>query len=162
MAASKHIAITSVARSVPYDDQVIPTNLGDDVQTAIDNLYFSGGVSASPGFSWGRSGSINSGTWLQNETVPSNLAGRAFPLYNGELVQMTVANDGINTFNASLYEHDGTTYTLLATVSLTAQRSKTDSFTGVIITQGKELAVQITSGSCKNCIVTAIFKGTIV
>jgi hypothetical protein len=121
------------------------------------------GVSASPGFTWGRSGNVGSGTWLQNDTVPSNLAGRIFPLSNGQLIQLAVTNEGVNTFIVELYEHNGTTYTLLATCALTAVRSKVfgiADFGIVSITNGKELAIKVSSGSCKNPVVAGIFSGT--
>jgi hypothetical protein len=151
---------SSVARSVPYDDQNIPTNLGDTVQEALDNLYNEAGVSASPGFSWGASGNITANTWLINDTVPSNKTGRNFPLYNGTLELVSVANEIANTFSIEIYEHDGTIFTLLATVSLTAERSKEQAFTGISITKGKELAIKQVGGSSKNPVVQVIAKGT--
>lgn len=131
-----------------------------DVQSAIEEVSYSVANSASPGFSWGRSGNVSSGTWLQNETVPSNTTGRNFPFYNGKLTEVSVSNENVNTFSVELYEHDGTVFTLLATVSLSAQRSKVQSFTGVSVTKGLELAVKVSSGSGKNIVVQAILKGT--
>jgi hypothetical protein len=139
----------------------VPSTLtSTDVQNAIEEVSYSVSNSASPGFSWGRSGSASSGTWLQNETVPSNITGRNFPFYNGSLTEVSVSNESVNTFSVEIYEHDGTTYTLLATVSLTAQRSNVQSFTGVSVTKGLELAVKVSSGSGKNIVVQAILRGT--
>ena len=156
---NKHIDISPVAGSVPYDDQNIPTNLGEDVQTALDNLYTLSAISASPGFTWGNSGNTPSGTWLTNDQVPSNRTGRIFPLFNGKTVQLAVSNEVANTCTIQLYEHDGTTFTLLTSVSLTAQRSNVVTVS-VNITQGKELACFLSSGSAKNPIVQLIAKGT--
>jgi hypothetical protein len=151
-----------VAGSVPFDNA---SNgfVADEVQGAIEELQYSGGVSASPGFTWGRSGNISGpNAWLQNDGVPSNLTGRNFPLYNGKLSEVSVSNESVNTFNIQIYEHDGSTYTLLATVSLSSLRNKIQSFTNVVITRGKELAVQVSSGSCKNIVVQLICKGTTI
>ena len=126
----------------------------------IDNPDFVS-VSASPGFTWGRSGNISSGSWLLNDSVPSNNTGRNFPLYNGELIQISVSNDDVNTFTIGFYQHDKTTYTQLATASIVAGQRGVFNYTGVLITQNLELAVKIESGSCKNPVVQIIAKGTI-
>lgn len=153
---------------IKYDDQNIspplstPSNPIDDVQAAIDELKRRASISASPGFSWGQSGNCTSNTWLTNETVPSDRTGRVFPLDDGQLVAFVVSNELINTFSMQLYEHDGTTFTLLGTFSLTAQRSRTFTsvdFGTISITKGKELAVKVSSGSCKNPVVIGIFSG---
>lgn len=128
-----------------------------------DNAQQTVAISASPGFTWGRSGSISGpNAWLQNDGVPSNVTGRNFPLYNGELVQVSVSNENSNTFDIQVYQHDGTTYTLLTTVSVVAQRSVSVNLTGILITQGKELAVQVSAGSCKNPVVQLICKGSVL
>ena len=152
--------VSQVAWSTPFDPNNRP-ELGltkNNVQEEIEELADISGVSASPGFSWGRSGNVSSGAWLQNDSVPSNLSGRNFPLYGGSLMQLSVSNELANTFDISIYEHDGVTYTLLATISLVAQRSKSQTYTGVSVTRNKELAIKVTSGACKNPVVQAILK----
>lgn len=148
------------ALTVPYDNTVSGLS-ATDVQAAIDSIYatFSGLIS--PGFTWGRSGNSVSNTWLQNDTVPSNVTGRNFPFYNGQLVTIAVSNEDITTATVELYEHDKVTFTLLATLTLTTQRSKEQNFIGVPITKGKELAVKIGSGSVKNIVVQLVIKGTL-
>lgn len=148
------------AETVPYDNTTSGLS-ATDVQTAIDSIYatFSGLIS--PGFTWGRSGNVPSGTWLQNDTVPSNITGRNFPFFNGQLVTIAVSNEDVTTATVQLYEHDKVTFTLLATLTLTAQRSKEQNFTSVPITKGKELAVRIGSGSVKNIVVQLVIKGTL-
>lgn len=150
-----------VAKSVPYDNTVsgLPAS---DVNEAIDKVLENTIVSTSPGFSWGRSGNTTNGTWLLNETVPSNISGRTFPLHNGILYEVSVSNENANTFNIEIYEHDKITYTLLATISLVSETSKTQSFTGINITRGKEIAAKVTGGSCKNVVVQALFKGSTI
>lgn len=156
-------------KPVAFDTYFDPNNDPDcnltqeTVQEAIEELCNNTSASASPGFTWGKSGAV-SNSWLLNDSVPSNLAGRNFSLNSGLLTQVAVSNENINTFDVEIYEHDGTTFTLLATVSIVAARSgvfdDTD-FGTVNITQGKELATKIVNGSSKNPVVACILSGTI-
>lgn len=150
---------TQLAKQTPFDNS---TNgfVAQDVQSAIEEQKDVIAVTASPGFSWGSSGNTTSNTWLLNDTVPSNKTGRNFPLYNGSLMSISVSNENSNTFTIQLYEHDGTTFTLLTSVALVSQRSIEVQFTGVSITKGKELAIKQSSGSSKNPVVQLIAKGT--
>lgn len=107
-------------------------------------------ISASPGFTWGKSGAIPSNTWLLNEGVPSNKSGRTIFLHNAEIVEFFVSNELPNTFDVELWEHNGVIYNLLTTISLTAQRTKTEGVTGVSPTYGYELATKVVNGSAKN------------
>ena len=162
---SRRDEISDVASSIPFDKDNAP-GCGftkDNVQEVIEELCEKSADSASPGFNWGNSGNTPPNTWLLNDTVPSNRTGRNFPLYNGLLDQISVANENSNTFTIQLYEHDGTTFTLLATVSLIAVRSQvfnTSDFGVVNITQGKELAIKQSAGSSKSVIVQIIATGT--
>lgn len=114
---------------------------------------------ASPGFTWGRSGNVSSGSWLQNDSVPSNISGRKIDFSSPKLNKILVTNENNNTFTVGVYEHDGTTYTQLATLALTAERTKSASYS-VNITNGKELAVKLESGSCKNIVVGVVLSGS--
>jgi len=118
--------------------------------------------SASPGFTWGMSGNVKN-QWLLNDTVPSNRTGRNFPFYNGEIIKVSVSNELSNTFDVKIYEHDGTTYTLLTTVSMVAQRSSVFILSGIFVTRNKELAVYISASganAAKNPVVALILSGT--
>jgi hypothetical protein len=126
-----------------------------------NEIFNKSAISASPGFTWGRKGTSNAGTWLLNDDVVSFITGRNFPLYNGELNQLSISNGASNTFVLGFYEHDKTTYTQLATVTFTAETRKTVNFTGVTVTKDKELACKIESGSCSDIVVQAILRGAI-
>ena len=117
------------------------------------------GVSASPGWTWGRKGdSVSAGQYLINDEIPSNFTGRLL-FFNSPVVRkILVTNGEPSTFTITLQEHDGSTFTDLASVSLTAERSKAVDF-DVSATSGKELAVKVTSGSCKNPVVGVILDG---
>ncbi len=146
------------AIETPYDN----TDSGldaEEVKTAIDELTSGGGTGVSPGFSFGRSGNVSSGSYLQNESVPSNKTGRPVDLTDGRITQVSVSNETSNTFTVELEEHDGTTFTSLGTFSVTAARS--DKFNGlnIPITSGEEISAKISAGSAKNPIVTVYVKG---
>lgn len=146
---------SQVASSVPFDNEGNDFE-SDNVQEAIQEV----GISASPGFSWGRSGNANNGTWLQNDGVPSNRAGRFVFVNQPELFQIFVSNEDIKTFEVSVFEHDGDSInlTLLDTIVITSARGGTKQ-SSVAVTQGKQLALQITSGSAKNIVAGVIIKG---
>lgn len=117
------------------------------------------GVSASPGFTWGRSGNLPSGTWLQNDTVPSNTAGRRVFLSNPEIIKVFVSSEGVDTFDIGIYEHTGSgTEVLLNTVSVVAARGG-DFDVSISPTTGKELAIRLETGSAKNVQVGLILIG---
>lgn len=153
---------SEVAESIPFDND---TNgfIADEVQGAIEELNEKVGVSASPGYSWGRSGNASSGTWLNNDEVPSNNTGRTIALINPSIQNISVANENINTFDISVYEHEGNSInlTLLVTVNVIASRS---AFFQIDIpaTSGRQLAVRVTSGSGKNIVVGVQLSGTVI
>jgi hypothetical protein len=116
------------------------------------------GVSASPGFTWGKSGNVNTNQYLDNDGVQSNRTGRLVVFDSPVIRQVLVANENANTFDITIQEHDGAVFTDLVTISLSAQRNKSESFS-MPITTGKELAVKVSSGSCKNPVVGVILDG---
>jgi hypothetical protein len=136
-----------VARAVPFD------NAGTDfVSDNVQDALLESGVSASPGFNFGRSGNNSANTWMQVVGgVPSNRAGITVALNSPEIKQVFVANEDISTFDITIYEHEGNevNLTTLTTVSIVSARS--GSFTlSVPVTSGRQLAVRITNGSARN------------
>jgi len=120
------------------------------------------GTGASPGYSFGRSGNTSAGNYLLNEAVPSNLTGRPVGLSDCSIIGIVVSNENINTFQVEIEEHDGVTYTSLGIYTITASRSSSFLNLSVPVTSGKELAVKISSGSCKNVVVTIYVKGNAI
>ena len=117
------------------------------------------GVSASPGFTWGRSGTITTGAWLRNDTVPSNKAGRRIFLNDAQIVKVFISNGTVSTFDIGIYEHTGiSTEVLLGTISVTASRG--GEFDAEInATNGKELAIRVDSGTAEDLQVGLILLG---
>jgi len=146
---------TYVAEQVFFDNS---TNgyAADNVQGAIEEV----GISASPGFSFGRSGNIPSNTWLNNEGVPSNKAGRYVYINNAEISRVFVSNEKVSTFDVEVFSHDGNEVNLtsLGTVSVVADRG--DAFTvSWAVATDKQLAIKVSSGSAKNLIAGLELKG---
>lgn len=147
--------------SQPFERQLVSGYENYSIIGCFNEIFNRAAISASPGYTWGRSGVSNGGTWLLNDTVPSNITGRNFSLFNGQLVQLSISNESVNTFSVGFYEHDHTTYTLIATANITAGIRGVFNFTAIPVGQNKELAVKIESGTCKNVEVQAILQGTI-
>lgn len=150
-----------VAGSTPYDN----SNSGlvsEDVQSAIDELALTGSSSASPGFTFGRSGNVNINTWLLNESVPSNITGRRVPLTNATIVEIFTSSQNNDTYTLGLYSHDGDSInlTLIDTFSVVASRGGTKSVS-VSIAKNKQLAMKLTAGSCSEIVAGVIVKGTV-
>lgn len=114
----------------------------------------------SPGFTFGRSGKVNSGAYLLNDTVPSNLAGRIVPIVTGELSTVIVNNELVNTFDVTVQKKVGVNLVDIATVNVVNQKIKIETFNGVSLTYGDELAVKISNGSCKQPIIGIIIQAT--
>ena len=141
-----------VSRSIPFDPTVEGELVSTDVQTAIDELTQRVAQSASPGFSFGRSGNTPSGTWLLRPgSVPSNKTGIPMAIVNPLIALIAVGNENISTFNVEIYEHEGNevNLTLLTTVSVVSARTGTFNV-AIPATSGRQIAIKISSGSCKN------------
>jgi len=156
---SNFISRTQRAIDTPFD----PTGsslVSIDTESAIKEINSTTEVTISPGFSWGASGNQPNGSYLLNETVPSNLAGRVVPLISGFITDIFVSCRVNATFTVTIQKRTGATFTNLASLSLTAQRVLTASITPVAISSGDELACVISSGSCSNPVVGIQLKGT--
>jgi hypothetical protein len=154
---------------VPVAEQVYfdPDNCDDinqeNVQGAIEDLCGASAVSASPGFTWGKSGNVANNTWLLNESVPSNKAGRTVILNSPIITKIFSASEDADTYDLEVYEHEGdeTNLTLLTTLSVVASRTGDSGTVSVAVTSGRQLAVKLVNGSGKNVVVGTILKGTI-
>lgn len=153
-----NITKNEVARSVPFDNS---TNgfTATEVQSAIEEVK----SSASPGFSFGRSGVANAGTWLQCETVPSNVTGRYVYINSPIVKRVFVGNELTGTFSLEIYQHDGNLVnsSLLGSVTVTSSNGGEFSVTWPTI-KGKQLAIMISSGSVKNIVAGLELAGSTV
>lgn len=147
-------AINQVAKSVPFDND---SNgfVATDVQTAIEEI----GASASPGFSFGRSGTSNAGTYLQVDGVPSNQAGRIVPLTSAFISDIFISCQTAATFSIQIQKRVGNVFTTIFTQTITASRVFTGPVIGVSVNLGDELCCRVSSGSVNNVVVGVIVKG---
>lgn len=122
------------------------------------HLPESAGSGASPGFSFGRSGNITNG-YLDNESVPSNTTGRFIGLANARMIGVNVNNENANTFSVVIEERIGSTFTVIGTFDVVSARGQSFVGLSVNLTTGSEMACRISSGSCKNPVVTVFVKG---
>jgi len=110
------------------------------------------GASASPGFSFGRSGALAPNTWLRRPgNVPSNRAGVTININNPVITQIACANRNVETYDVEIYEHEGNSVnlTLLGTVNVINATS--DIFdVNLTATKGKQIAVRLGSTSSGN------------
>lgn len=150
------------AESVPFDGTGTDL-LSTEVGPAIRELAETVGVSASPGFQFGRSGNLPSNTWLGVVGgVPSNKAGITVALSNPIITQIFVASEEIDTYDVEVFEHEGNEVNLtsLGTVSIVASRSGSFSVS-FSVTSGRQLACKIINGSAKNCNVGLQLQGSV-
>lgn len=135
--------------------------VANDVQGAVEELNNRVVTSASPGFSFGRSSNVNSGTWLQCEGVPSNKAGRWVYVNSAEVRRVFVSNELQTTFSIEVYYHDGNeiNLTLLGTVNISNKYGDDFSVSWSVPTN-KQLALKVSSGSARNIVAGLELKGT--
>lgn len=148
---------TQVAASIPFDNT--GTNFSGET---VREVLLESGVSASPGFSWGRASNVNTGTWLLNDSVPSNKSGRTVNLSNPSIKAISISAEDISTFDITIYEHEGDSINLtsLGTVNIVNARSFSTTL-NFPVTSGKQLAVRLTSGSAKNVVVGLQLSGAV-
>ena len=159
MSGSGRDQYNQVAESIPFDNDSNGFT-SDDVQGAIEEI----GASASPGFSFGRSGNLSANTWLRRPgNVNSQRAGVTVGIANPVIVEVACSNRNIETYDVEIYEHEGNqvNWTLLTTVSVVAARGGIFSV-NVAATQGRQLAVRLGttgSGNVRDLGVDLILKG---
>lgn len=154
-----------VARSIPFDNS---TNgyVSTEVQGAIEELNYIVATSASPGFTWGRSGNVNQNTWLLNDSVPSNLSGRTVFLNNAVVEKIFIANqDATAGIIIEIYSHDGDSVNLALIGTVTTLATRSNTFTvNLPIALNKQLAMKVASGSAtgKNLVTGCLIRGSSV
>lgn len=150
-----YVGSTPVAKQIPFDNTTNGFD-SDEVQSAIEEI----GISASPGFTWGRPGNLLANTWLLNDGVASNLTGRYISLANASIRQIFTANQNVDNYTLTIYEHsgNGTNLTTLTTITVTNARGNVINV-NIPITSGKQLAVRLTTGSADNIIAGLVLKG---
>ena len=167
MAGTGRDQYIEVAETIPFDNDSNDF-VAEDVQGAIEELAENLDRSASPGFSFGRSGNVSSNSWLLRPGgVPSNRTGVTFGLYNGILDEISVGTENLETYTIEIIQHDGNEINSVSIASVSIVNLRKAVFSvGVDYTQtnplvrNKQIAVKITSGSAKNIGVDLQLSGT--
>lgn len=137
----------------PKADDVAFDNSNTDFNaTTVQEALVETGASASPGFSFGRSGSLAQNTWLRRPgNVPSNRAGVTIKINNPIVTGVSCANRNVETYDVEIYEHEGNelNLTLLGVVTVIAATSDTFNVS-FPATQGRQLAVRLGNTSSGN------------
>jgi len=142
-------------------DNSINSFTSTETQGAIEEVSNKVLTSASPGFSFGRSGNIPSGGWLNNETVPSNISGRFVYIYSAVITKIFVSNQDVNTFDIAAYYHDGDEGNLTFLGRQTVTTARGGSFiVSWAVPNGKQIATRIENGSAKNAVAGLELSGT--
>lgn len=133
----------------------------NNAQDAIEEVANNVATSASPGFTWGKSGNINN-SYLLNDTVPCNKSGRMVPVTSGNVTTIFVAAEVTSNATIQIMRRDpGPIFTVIASTTLVAQRTKTDQLVALApVVFDDEICVFI-SGSIKNPVVGLIIKGSL-
>lgn len=141
----------------PQATGLVSTKTGPAIRELSTNVS----QSASPGFSWGKSGNLSTNTWLLNDSVPCNKAGRTITFNNAKIVRIFSASEDLDTYTLTIYEHEGNEVNLTSLTTLVVSASRTgDSGTiSINVTTDMQLAVRVTSGSVKNLVVGMILEG---
>ena len=122
------------------------------------SLLSPGALSA--GFTWGASGPQNAGSYLLNDGVPSNKAGRIISLNSGSLVSVSVTSFNNDSFSIKIQKRSGNVFVDLVTVTISNSRTFSSLISPVALSVGDELACLISSGICSNPIVSVQVKGS--
>jgi len=149
------------SESVPFEPE--DSGLVSDLTgPAIRELSDRVDTSASPGFTWGRSGNVPPGSYLNQEGVPSNTTGRLVPLTSGYIATIFAACEEPTTATIEIQRRDGSTFTAIASVTLTAERKRTVNLVegASPVSLNDELAAFVSSGSVKNPGIGIVIKGS--
>jgi hypothetical protein len=154
-----------IAKSVPFDNSSNGFT-STDTQAAIEEINSKILTSASPGFSFGRSGAVVAGAYLQCETVPSNVSGRWVYITSAFIKRVFVSNEDSTTFKIEILYHDGNEsgITSIGTVTVTAAKGGAFSVNWAV-PSNKQIAVRIATdspNSVKNIVCGLELSGTSV
>lgn len=109
------------------------------------------GVSASPGFMYGRAGDFQAGTYFQViATVPSNVAGNIVP-FDGVITRAFITNEDVNTFSVQVQRRSGASFIDIGSpLSLVAVRKLEFASLLISVSNGDEIVCKCASGSGRN------------
>ena len=142
----KRDSFSPIAESVLVDNSTINCSDGENVQEVLEDycgLLETALVTASPGFTWGSSGAIKN-SYLQNDTVPSNKAGRLSTV-TGTITAIFIVTELANDeYTLQIQRRVGNTFTTIASlVGNGTSRTYQNLTLNVPVTAGDELTAYI-------------------
>jgi len=137
--------------------------------------------SASAGYIYGRTSNssggptnaVTSGDWLKTPSQNfSNISGLTFGLSNGKILGIFANTRDLDTYDFTIFQHDGDEVNLTALVTLSVVATRMKVFTladiqaanggsDVLIGSPKQLAVRITDGSAQSASIQILPGGTL-
>jgi hypothetical protein len=130
------------------------TNVQEAIEEARNQAYGKGPYCVSCGFD----GNASSGRYLEYQSnVDSNVVGFIVPKVS-ILTDMSLGVQANSTVTFSVYKWDGTTETLLTTISLAAARKGRVTGLSISLAVLDELRVKCTSGSCSRPIMFQLLR----
>jgi hypothetical protein len=142
-----HFGRTQTSGQTPFDNS---TNgfVSGDAQAAIEEINNKIIASASPGFTFGRSGTVTKGSFLLVDTVPSNKTGRFVYIYNAVITKVFVGAAPSTTYTVEVMSHagDGTSLTSLGTLTVTSAYGGSATVSWPVA-NGLQLCVRVAPGS---------------
>jgi hypothetical protein len=119
------------------------------------------GVSASPGFTWGRSGNIPDGGYLLHQSVPSNIASLPMPLAAGIITTIFFEQETSSTFDLVIFTRPSFAVVYQKTFTGTEAVYTIPVASRPIVTNTNRLGMQIVNGTAKNIIAGLLAVGTV-
>ncbi len=128
----------------------------------LDKTQTNIGSSASPGFTFGRSGAVPNNTWLMADSVPSNLAGRVNPLIGGSVKKVFIANANASVVTLEVYYHNGNSVGLTLLGSVTTGSVRTSIFdVDFAVPENVQLAIKAASSGGNNLVAGLQMQGSL-
>jgi hypothetical protein len=148
---------SDISRTLPFDNA---TNgfTATEAQSAIEEARATAEGKARYCVSCGFDGNASTGRYLEyNSNVDSNQSGFVLPR-NSILKEMSLCVNTSATITFGVYYWNGTTETLLTSISLSAARTATSTGLNISVSQGWEIRVKCTAGSASRPILFQFYQ----
>ena len=136
-----------------------------DVQAGFEEICDVISTGTDTDIAFTRTGDVGSSKWLYQGTVFSNRVGIPFNLNNGKLLEVWCGSKDLDTYDVTIYWHEGDEINLTSLVTVSVISSRLQGFDvvdfgDISIPKGKQLAVRITDGSAREPSVFLVLRGT--
>lgn len=133
----------------------------DDIAIVEELIRQRTGVSASPGFTWGRSGNIPDGAYLLHQSVPSNISSLPVPLGAGVITTIFFEQETSSTFDLVIFTKPSFAVVYQKTFTGTYAVYEIPTASRPAVSNLNRLGMQIKNGSAKNIVAGLLATGTL-